>query len=84
MTPSSTAPFTAAKSAKGAEGASNTSLPANSALTHGLSRRLVVAPFMANASVKQSPVKPHSFRSKSVTTEREKEEGVRLLSNAFT
>ena len=83
--PSSKASFTAAKSLIGAAGAKRMSLPANSAITEGLSDLRVVAPFIAKASVKHSPRNPSSFCSRSVTTARDMETGLlRALSNAGT
>ena len=83
--PSSIASFTAVKSLIGAAGASNISFPASNAFTDGLSDFLVVAPFMASASVKQRPLKPSSSCNSPVTIGREKEEGrLRVLSSAGT
>ena len=59
--PSSKASFTAAKSLIGAAGAKRMSLPANSAITEGLSDLRVVAPFIAKASVKHSPPESELF-----------------------
>ena len=79
------ASFTAVKSLIGAAGASRISLPASKAFTEGLSDLLVVAPFMASASVKQSPLNPNSSFSNPVTIGREREEGrLRVLSRAGT